>query len=363
MNIFIPMLGLTPHGGNRVLVAIANSLVNAGYQCTIVCPVHEPSLPFALDPRVCVHKIGPRIDNKVLRWLYFVAHSAISLRGKNVLANHFLTAFAAQLAGGRRSRRTVYLVQDIEYKFYPGVIRAVAEKVCRFTYVLPNLLPANRYLEKELRGFGLRCLQPVDLGIAASFFAPRTSTKREFDIVYFLRREHHKRLDRFEAILALLSKRNISVVGVSQDEDLLAMFRSRLAAVHRPEGDAELIGILDSAKVLLLTSDQEGFSLPPLEAMARGIPTVMFPCGGPTVYARHGENAEIVEEGTPEAAAAAIEKLLATPEYYATLSRNALCTAQEFSFDKGLSKLIPRLHGIWQSAGGERSHTDTETVA
>jgi len=345
------MLGLTPHGGNRVLVAIANALVQAGYQCTIVCPVHEPNLPFALDSRVRVQQIGPRLGSKALRWIFFVAHAASFLRGKNILANHFLTALAAQLADGRRSHRTVYLVQDIEFKFYPGMIRALARQLCRFTYELPNLLPANRYLEKELKSFGCNCLRPVDLGIAPLFFTQPNETVREFDVVYFLRRDHHKRLDRFEAILDVLSLRGITVVGISQDEELLARFRPRLTAVRRPASDVELINILDSARLLLLTSDQEGFSLPPLEGMARGLPAVMFPCGGPSVYARHGENAEIIVTETAEDATEAIERILTKPEYYTSLSQNAISTSREFSFEKGLSALIPRLASMWQDSG------------
>lgn len=348
MNIWIPMLGLTPHGGNRVLVAIANALACAGHQCTIVCPVHEANLPFVLDSRVRVRQIGFRIESKILRWIFFIIQVPFALRGQLVLANHFLTALAAQLADGRRSHRTVYLVQDIEFRFYPGLIRLIAKQLCRLTYQLPNLLPANRYLEKELKNFGCICMQPIDLGIAAQFFSQRNMAVRKFDVVYFLRRDHHKRLDRFEAILERLKSCGISVVGITQDEELLARFSPRLEAVRRPANDAELIDILDSARLLLLTSDQEGFSLPPLEGMARGLPAVMFPCGGPSVYARHGENAEIISAETVEAVIEAIERILNNPEYYKALSECALLTSHEFSFERGLEKLVPRLTQIWQ---------------
>lgn len=359
MNIWIPMLGLTPHGGNRVLVAIANALVQAGHQCTIVCPVHEPNLPFVLDSRVSVKQIGVRIRNKVLRWVFFIIQATVVLRGKYVLANHFLTALSAQLADGLASRRTVYLVQDIEFKFYPGFIRSLAKWLCQLTYRLPNLLPANRYLENELKGFGYSCLRPVDLGIAPVFFLQPKTTTQDFDVVYFLRRDHHKRLDRFEAIWEQLRLRGISVVGISQDEELLARFRPRLTAVRRPANDMELVNVLDSARLLLLTSDQEGFSLPPLEGMARGLPAVMFPCGGPSVYVRHGENAEIVATETADAAASAIERILGMPEYYALLSNNARLTSLEFSFEKGLGELIPRLIQIWRDSGNTPTNTTT----
>lgn len=351
MNIWIPMLGLTPHGGNRVLVAIANALVAAGHQCTIVCPVHEANLPFVLDPRVNVRQIGFSTKNKVLRWIFFVVRVSFILRGRLVLANHFLTALAAQIADGRLSQRAIYLVQDVEFRFYPGLARLIAKILCKLTYRLPNLLPANSYLENELKKFGCDCLQPVDLGIAEQFFSQPNVTAQRFDVVYFLRRDHHKRLDRFEAILDQLKLRGISVIGITQDEELLVRFGSRLASVRRPADDAELIDIFDSARLLLLTSDQEGFSLPPLEGMARGLPAVMFPCGGPSVYARHGENAEIISTETVEAAAEAIGRILSNPEYYNSLSKRARLTSHAFSFESGLKELVPRLTRIWQESG------------
>lgn len=351
MNIWIPMLGLTPHGGNRILVAIANALARSGHQCTILCPVHEANLPFALDSRVRVRQIGIKVKSKVLRWIFFVIQAPFVLRGKLVLANHFLTALAAQIADGRLSHRTIYLVQDIEYRFYPGLARLIAKQLCRLTYQLPNLLPANRYLEEELEKFGCNCLRSVDLGIAEQFFSQRNITARNFDVVYFLRRDHHKRLDRFEAILEQLKLRGISVVGITQDEELMARFSSRLEAVRRPANDVELINILDSARVLLLTSDQEGFSLPPLEGMARGLPAVMFPCGGPSVYARHGKNAEVIFSETADAATDAIERILNNPEHYDSLSECARLTSYEFSFETGLKELVPRLTRIWKESG------------
>jgi glycosyltransferase involved in cell wall biosynthesis len=82
--------------------------------------------------------------------------------------------------------------------------------------------------------------------------------------------------------------------------------------------------------------------------MARGLPAVMFPCGGPSVYARHGENAEIISAETVEAVIEAIERILNNPEYYKALSECALLTSHEFSFERGLEKLVPRLSQIWQ---------------
>ena len=77
MNLVIPMLGLTAHGGNRVLVAIANALVADGHHCCVLTPRQPSSMPFKFDARVEVRYIGPRVSNKPLRWMLFVLQLTI----------------------------------------------------------------------------------------------------------------------------------------------------------------------------------------------------------------------------------------------------------------------------------------------
>lgn len=154
MNVVIPMLGLTPHGGNRVLVGIANALVNAGHQCLVLTPNQPSSMPFKFSSQVEVRRVGPVITNKLARWMWFVVYLAWVLPGRDVVANHFVTAVAARIAQIAGRARVVYVVQDIEYRFYGGTLHAIAQALCNWTYQLPLLLPANPYLESELKDLG-----------------------------------------------------------------------------------------------------------------------------------------------------------------------------------------------------------------
>ena len=347
MNLVIPMLGLTAHGGNRVLVAVANALVQSGHQCRVLAPGQVPAMPFKFDPRVEVEFAGPQVANKALRWLLFSAYLAVALRGRDVIANHFVTAVAARIAQLTSSARVVYLVQDIEYRFYRGILRSVARWLCLWSYRLPLLLPANGYLEKELQRHGVRPLPALRLGVAAAFFSePPAAGAKSFDVVYFLRREPHKRIDRFQAIARLLLDSGVTIAGISQDEALIKECAPSLTAAFRPADDHALIAVLDQARLLLLTSEQEGFALPPLEAMARGLPAVMFPCGGPGEYARDGYNCVMVGDESTDTAAREILRLLRDGPCYGRLSANARATAADFDFAPGLAALIPRLENM-----------------
>lgn len=350
------MLGLTAHGGNRVLVGLANSVVAAGHGCCVLTPRCPASMPYRFDPRVKVRRIGPEVSNKFLRWALFACCLAIALRDRDVVANHFVTAMAARVAQLTSSARVVYLIQDIEYRFYEGGRRYLARWICEWTYRLPMLLPANAYLEGELLRHGLRPLAPLNLGVDRAFLEqPPIVGNRQFDVVYFLRRDRHKRLDRFLLIAQRLKQSRVTVAGISQDAGLLSECAALLSAAVSPAADSALIEVLDRARIMLLTSDQEGFSLPALEAMARGLPTVMFPCGGPSSYAKDGYNCVIVADESVDTAVAEIHRLLQDDRHYSRLSLNARTTAARFDFERALGEFIPRLAGMFAGSPLHRS--------
>jgi glycosyltransferase involved in cell wall biosynthesis len=168
------------------------------------------------------------------------------------------------------------------------------------------------------------------------FYDAPLQSEKIYDVVYFLRREAWKGLDRFLRFLELAEGR-ISCLCVSQDELLADAIADSSATFFKPSSDKELVACIDSARILLLTSYQEGFALPPLEGMARGLPTVLFPCGGPDLYVLDGRNSIYVQSETE--AICAIEGLIRDPLDYARMSREAMATAEEYRMDKSLARM------------------------
>lgn len=70
---------------------------------------------------------------------------------------------------------------------------------------------------------------------------------------------------------------------------------------------------LANLDLFLLSSTSEGFSLATIQAMASGVPVVVTRSGGPEEIVTHGENGWMVEVGSPEAIAAALEVLATDP--------------------------------------------------
>jgi len=94
---------------------------------------------------------------------------------------------------------------------------------------------------------------------------------------------------------------------------------------------AALPRVLKAATALVYPSIYEGFGLPPLEAMALGVPVVAVRAGAvPEVT---GDCAVLAPDGTPESLAAALRSLLEDSSLAASLSRRGPEQADHFSWE------------------------------
>ncbi len=95
--------------------------------------------------------------------------------------------------------------------------------------------------------------------------------------------------------------------------------------------DADLPALLGGAECFVFPSCQEGFGLPPLEAMA---------CGTPVVASNRGSLPEVIGEAgllvepEPDSLAAAIRHMLQDEELRAHLRARGLARARQFSWKR-----------------------------
>lgn len=337
LHIAIPMLSARWHGGARVLLQAANYCVSRGHRVTILCPRGHYTSNYELDSRVAVRHLGSRTGWKLLDYIGFLVAVPFTLpRDATAVANFFVTYLPVRLAALFRGVPYVYLVQDIESKYH-GLKGWILNQVCRATYADRHIIAANGHLAERLgREFGRRC-QCIQVGPAEIFYRRPATRTKEFDVIYFLRRESWKGLDRFRRFVALWGRR-AAILCVSQDELLLADVRAEGLVCRKPANDEELVDCIDSARVLLYTSYKEGFALPPLEAMARGVPAIMYRCGGPDIYVRHGVNSLYVQDETE--AVQAVLRLIESRATYDSLSAAAVTTAAQYRMEEGLERLL-----------------------
>ena len=91
--------------------------------------------------------------------------------------------------------------------------------------------------------------------------------------------------------------------------------------------------------LLLFASWYEAFGLPPLEAMASGVPVVATQCGGILSYARPDKNCLLVPVGDDEGLARAAVRVLRDAALARRLSAAGRVTAEAFTWDKALDHL------------------------
>lgn len=359
-KVFIPVLGLTNHGGLRVLCQIANMLVTKGYEVSFLLPKGRLNHVFNLDPRVGLRQIGFSFNSKILDWIFFCMVAPFYMKNAIVVANFFVTFYPSLLAKLLwKNVKIIYFIQDVEYLFIRGFSRYVAKFLCELTYNSKHAITvaANPYLYGKLSEYNSQ-LKLFNLGIDDCFLdISIPASEKLYDVIYFLRDDPRKRLDRFDHLLNGFNKNNIKVICVSQSGKLLDEYRDRVDKVVKPKNDQELISIIDSAKIMLLTSEQEGFSLPPLECMARGVIPVLFECGGPQVYAKHGENAFVIEPDNYEAMLITINDVLKSAELK-KIAKQCIDTASHYRMSLSLAIFEKNLFQDIKNGGADEVRTD-----
>jgi glycosyltransferase involved in cell wall biosynthesis len=335
LNIVIPIISISWHGGTRVLVQFANFLAERGHRVEFLVARNRCRTPFAFSNAVVIRDIGIHTGIKALDYFVFLCLVPIFIRKPSiVIANFFVTYFPIRFIALFRGVVYVYFVQDIESKF-EAPLGSLLNPLCRWTYSDRHIVAANFYLRRRLeQEFGTTC-KSICIGPDDIFFDLSKQSEKNFDVIYFLRRETWKGLDRFLRILSL-AKGRFTCLCVSQDEGLRGVLDGMDAVFYRPQNDVDLVRCMDSARVLLLTSYREGFALPPLEGMARGLPTLLFACGGPEQYIRDGENGIYVS--TEQQAVDVIDSLVRDHVRYSSMSRAAASVAGEYRLRPAFSE-------------------------
>lgn len=109
--------------------------------------------------------------------------------------------------------------------------------------------------------------------------------------------------------------------------------------------DAKLAELYRGALFFVLSSEEEGFGLVLVEAMASGIPVVTTDCGGPRDIVTDDRDGLLVPTGTPAALAAAMKRLVLCPDLRAEMGMHARQTAaSRYSFEVAGARILTEYH-------------------
>lgn len=331
----IPMLEITPHGGNRILIRIANYLTSRGTNVKIVTTKYDPvSLNYTISKQVEVVKIFAGINSRACRWLLFLLFSPFYMRGKAVLANHFLTFFPSKISTYIFNSKCFYFVQGVEYECYIGNIKFdwFLKWLCLLSYKSKNIISANDYLTSQLE-----CFTNVNFEFKLGVDSPLNIKQTPmYDIVYFARPEKFKGVNRFIDIVN--KNKELTYLCISQDKELLLKLSElKQVTTVSPDNDFELAQNIVKGRISLLTSYYEGFSLPPLECMNYGIPLLYFECGGPSVYVSPS-NSELLSSTNDFS-----KKYQTIMGNYNQYAQESFATSKKFNIESSLDRLYKHL--------------------
>jgi glycosyltransferase involved in cell wall biosynthesis len=332
-RVIIPVISISWHGGTRVLVQIANHLAGLGREVVLLVARNRCNTPFEFAAGVTVKNVGIHTGVKWIDYSVFLLCAPFHMRGTSVcIANFFVSYYPVRLMALIRGLPYFYFVQDIESK-YPLPGGFILNLLCNWTYRDRRIVAANAHLKNRLLAEFGTTSRHISVGPGRIFYEIPVDKQKKYDVIYFLRGESWKGLDRFKRFLALAQGR-LSCLCVSQDEKLSGVSGTE-AVFRKPRDDRELVECIDSARVLLLTSYEEGFALPPLEGMARGLPTVLYRCGGPDQYVVNGSNALYIRDESE--AIRVIEALVNDSERLERMSHAAISTAENYKMENSLS--------------------------
>lgn len=129
----------------------------------------------------------------------------------------------------------------------------------------------------------------------------------------------------------------MSRIGDTERARLTALAPQANLVFHNGASDKEYAAVLDSATALVTASKDEGFGIPLVEAMSRGIPVVVSDI---PIFREIGGNAALFfNPDRPETLAAAVRRL-EQPGEWATRSALALQQAARFTWKESARKLL-----------------------
>lgn len=351
MKICFPVFSLGEAGGERVVALLAEGLARRGHDVCMIVPRGTSRLFLPNKNLVSIKEVFYHFP-KINLITNSIALALNTPRCDIICATAGLTSLACLIATNMLKRgKPYYYIQHYEPLFYRGFLRAPYRTLIKSSYSFFDLFStdSNWLNERIFRETG-RKGTIIHPGIDARVFYSREIVKDiKHKIVLYLGRKGALRAPEvFFNAVTLIGKRipNLKVVNVTQDKwshDLQCAYEERKAS------GVELARLYSLADVYVLSSNLEGFPLPPLEAMACGAPVVTTDCLGIRDYAIHDRNALIVRPGKPLLLSRAIVRLLSETGLSKKLIKNGMETAKRFTVGKTIDKFEATFQKVLKS--------------
>jgi glycosyltransferase involved in cell wall biosynthesis len=344
MKISFVVASLWLSGGERILVEYANRLSERGHQVTIVVPAGtvDPEMAARVNPGVTLiqTKLAGSRKMSLAAKIALTFELAISIPRSDIILTTYTPVTPAGWMASRLMRRgdLVWLYLDFVEAFEGKPFYLSIAKIASRHH--DAILTISQYLKDELISWGADCpISVVGLALSESgFYHPSSvplpaSEKSLKSILYLGDTRPRKGLNDFLAACKIVFQQIPEIelwICLKDAPSVLTDLPHRF--FQRPTHE-ELAQLYATCSLFVSSSWREGFSLPPLEAMACGAPVVMTDSGGNREFARSGENCLLVSPRRPELLAEAINEVLENPALSIKMRQEGPRTAAFFNWD------------------------------
>ncbi|MGB9824354.1 MAG: glycosyltransferase family 4 protein [Candidatus Hydrothermia bacterium] len=334
MNFVFPLLSFKKHGGVRVLAILMNGLAEKGFKVTLIVPKNRFEDFYSLNDKVNIKFVESKRQGKdplSLLSILFQLYRNIPPHSY-VVVSFFPTFYPAFFAKLFKSARITYLRQDAEQYFYPFPFSLLAY----LSYFLPqDYRPAvSRWVMRGTLSKGPIIHPPLSRDFLSQ---PLNTHGKENAIVIFVRLKKRKGAGISMELLKHNGLKDFTFYIIGDSPGALDSRKFYLGYLKTKE----LIEILDRARFFILPSLREGFGLPPLEAMSRGVVPIVFTKTGPAEYIINEYNGFLAK--SVDDAVRIIKSLSHDTQKWNIISQNAAKTAHLFTEEKFIGNFIEML--------------------
>lgn len=339
MRLSFVLSSLRLSGGVQVVVEYANRLARRGYSVSLVAPHNtiddEIGSRISSAVAICESPLTLQPQAGLVQQTRLVWSLTQTIPSNDVMvATHTPTIVPVILRTLKRRRHRMWLYMDYSEMFADRPIeRWLLKSGPRWFDQIVTLSEAGR---QDAMRSGARRASVAGLGLTdAELFKPLASTKNRGDhiVMYLGDARPRKGMAEFLAAMEIVHRHISDLRALIVIKDGTPIRTSvPCEIVVRPPREA-LPSLYQRCDVLAFPSWGEGFGLPPLEAMACGVPVIVADSRGVREYARHEENCLMFPPRDVDQLAKALVRILNDARLARELSAAGVMTASKFQWD------------------------------
>ncbi|MFT4037602.1 MAG: glycosyltransferase [Thermomicrobiales bacterium] len=299
------------------------------------------------------YRTEAELEAQAARWAVVVATISTSV------------PLLARIAARRPEVLPAYYVQDYEPFFYPEGTPGRAEAARSYT-LLPQaaLFAKTDWLCETIGALHGVTVQKVQPSLDHAVYAPRAGGRRAGPprVAAMIRPSSPRRgAGRTMKVLRRLAQTfgagvELHIFGARNRELAAAGLRQDFPVTNHGVLTREAVAaLLRECDIFLDLSDYQAFGRTGLEAMASGCAVVLPALGGVREYARHGENALLIDTSRAKLCMEAASALVTHADARQRLQAAGLATAAAYSIEGAAQSEIAVLEAAWRARRGAAS--------